>query len=72
MGAVLAVVAAWKLSCGFAMLFSGLLVGVLIVVFSDHTDSFAMAKVAGIGLAVGAGFLFVRTTLEALIAGPDA
>ena len=72
LGAVLSIVAAWKLSWGFALLFNGLLVGLLIMVFSNHPDPFAMAKVAGIGVAVGTAFLFVRTTLEALITGPDA
>ena len=56
LGAALALIAAAELGCGIQMLFTGLLVGLVVLIFTDTADPFAFAKVGGIGLAVGIGF----------------
>lgn len=69
LGAVLALVAVVELGCGFQMLLIGLLVGLLVLVFTDTADPFAMAKVGGIGLTVGIafriGWIVVATAVSA-------
>ena len=56
LGAMLSVLAVVNLGCGFWMLFTGLLVGLVVLVFTDTADPFLLAKVAGVGLTVGIGF----------------
>lgn len=67
LGAVLSLVAVVELGCGFLMLLTGLIVGLLIMVSTGSPDPFAFAKVGGIGLAVGIGFRFGWRALAAVV-----